>query len=395
MNILIIHNSYQIPGGEDEVVRSEKGMLEQFGHKVVLYARSNDEIEKFSLPAKVQFVVRNSQWSGQIAQDIRSVIRKEKIQLVHIHNTFLVIGPAVYQACRDEGVPVVQTLHNYRFLCPNGLFYRDGHICNDCLKFGRQSAIVNRCWRNSFSASLMITKTVDTFHSKGILQDGVQHYIALSNFSRQLYIENGFSADKISVKPNFLSFDPGQEKEKGDFALFVGGFFAYKGVETLVRAWRDIGDEFSLKMIGDGPLFSKTQSMKSSNVELFGRRSFQETLGYLRRARLLIVPSECYENFPRVIVEAFACGVPVIGSDAGVIPELVREGVTGLLFKAGDPHSLVQKAVQLVGNKALSAQMGQNVRREFELKYTEKRNYEELMAIYHKSIVAYRGGRKI
>ncbi len=389
MNILIIHNRYQIPGGEDEVVRSEKAMLERFGHKAVLYERSNVEIEQSSFTEKMRFAVRDVRWSPRSYREIREIIRKENIDLVHAHNTFLVISPSVYQSCRDENVPVVQTLHNYRFLCPNGLFYRDGHICTDCLKFGRQSAIVNRCWRNSFGASLMITKTVDAFYAKGILQDDIQHYIALSDFSRRLFVQNGLPEGKVSVKPNFFNFDPGSVMEKENYALYIGGFFSYKGVETLVSAWRDVGNECTLKMIGDGPLFSRIQEVKTDNIELLGRRSFEETIQYLRRARFLIVPSECYENFPRVIVEAFACGVPVAASDLGAMRELIREGITGVLFEPRNSRAMKEKVQQLIAQPALLKQMGKNARQEFEEKYTQESNYARLMDIYSRAVEQY------
>lgn len=382
MNILIIHNSYQIPGGEDEVVRSEIGMLREHGHKVVYYARSNDEIEKFSLPSKVRFAFRTNQLSEEIARDVRSIIQKEKIQLVHVHNTFLVIGPSVYQACREAGVPIVQTLHNYRFLCPNGLFYRAGHICSDCLKFGRQSAVVNRCWRDSFAASLVMTRMVDTYHAQGVLTDKIQQYIALSDFSRRLFVGNGFPEEKISVKPNFFECDPSPSRDKGNYALFIGGFFPYKGVETLAEAWRSEGAGIPLKMIGDGPLSSRIQGFSIKGVELLGRLPLTETQEYLRRARILIVPSECYENFPRVIVEAFAYGVPVAASDLGAMRELIREGETGTLFEPGNYRALLEKVKQLIAQPALLEQMGKNARQEFEEKYTQERNYVMLMDVY-------------
>ena len=188
MKILVVHNHYLERGGEDEAVEAEVQMLRKYGHDVIFYERSNTEIKEKSLYRKIKFSFKDIRWSKKTYHEIRSLIQKEKPDLAHIHNTFLGISPSVYDACYDENLAVVQTLHNYRFLCPNGVFYRDGHICEDCLREGMKAAVVHKCWRGSRLLSFLIAQVVRSIRKKSLLKH-VNKFIALSQFSRQKYIE--------------------------------------------------------------------------------------------------------------------------------------------------------------------------------------------------------------
>lgn len=383
MKILLIHNRYLEPGGEDEVVLAEKRMLEHFGHSVVFYERENREIKQLGFLAKIRFLFKDIYDSKRTYNEVRSLVQREKPDIAHVHNTFFMISPAVYDACRDEGVAVVQTLHNYRLLCPVGTFYRQGRICEDCLKVGRKAAVLNRCRKESYFQSLILKGIVDRLHAQKVFFEKVSRCIVLSEFSRQIYVKNGFSKNYFSVKPNFIEFDPGISDKASEYGLFVGAFQEYKGIKTLLEAWKTLPGPFALKMIGDGPLFRETALKgQNSSIEYLGRKPLAEVLEILKKALFIVVPSECYENFPRVVAEAFACGVPVIASRIGVFPELIKDGETGLLFEPRNETDLRAKINTLLSDRASAQRMGQRARREYEEKYTLKENYEMLLDIY-------------
>ncbi|MBF0522432.1 MAG: glycosyltransferase family 4 protein [Candidatus Omnitrophica bacterium] len=388
MKILVIHNSYYYQGGEDEVVAAEKKMLESQGHQVVCYLRSNKTIEEFGFLKKINFFFKDVFWSKDVYQEIKSLIQREKPDIAHIHNTFFVITPSVYDACYDEKLPIVQTLHNYRFLCPNALFYRREKICSHCVSSGIQQAILQKCWKNSYLKSFLLTKIIHSLQKKQILTNKVSCFIAPSAFCKQKFVENGFPAEKIFIKPNFLNknFDRPLETRK-DYALYVGALRDYKGVMTLVKAWAGISNPLALKIIGDGPLKKDLMILsRGLPIEFLGQKPQEETMRLMQGASFLIVPSECYETFSRVIIEAYACGVPVIASNIGAIKEIVEDGKTGVLFKSGDVEDLAIKIRCLLGNPQVARQMGQNAYKIFDEQYTAEKNYQVLMNIYRKAM---------
>jgi glycosyltransferase involved in cell wall biosynthesis len=383
MKILLIHNRYLEPGGEDEVVLSEKALLEEHGQEVLFYERQNAEFKTYSFLDKLRFFLSDVYWSKRTYQEVRQLIRKHKPHLAHIHNTFSVVSPSVYQACLDESLPIVQTLHNFRFLCPIGVFYRQGKICEECLERGRSQVVKHKCWKNSRWLSSVLQRTVEQFYKKGIVPNGIQRYIALSEFSRQKYIQNGFPQDKVCVKPNFLTPDPGNKHQLGNHVLYVGALQPYKGIDTLLNAWKKINPATSLKIIGDGPLRSHVLSSDQKHkIEFLGRKPLKDVLEFIKGARFVIVPSECYENFPRVIVESYACGVPVIASRLGAVAELVDDQKTGLHFDAFHAEDLAQKINFLLNDSVLCVRMGEEARKVYLSKYTAEKNYQHLKSIY-------------
>ena len=388
MKILIIHNHYQRYGGEDAVVEAEKRLLVEYNHKVILYERSNTEINKYSFLKKIGLYF-NMHWSEDDYLDIKNLIQKEEPDIAHIHNTFLLITPSAYYACKELNVPIVQTLHNYRFLCPGANFYRNGHICEECLKRKNfRKGILNGCWRNSNLLTAAVAKMLKFHYKKGTFKNLIDCYIALSKFSKNKFIKTGFNKEKIIVKPNFVNFDPGERREIGNYALFAGRLSTEKGIWTLVKALKKI-DKLPLKIIGTGNLsevLMKYSKKRSLNIEFLGQKENKEVINYIKNSTFVIVPSECYETFGQVIIESFACGVPVIASRIGAIGEIIQEGKTGLLFEAGNPDDLNKKINNLYKNIDLIKEMGKNARKEYEEKYTPKKNYEILMNIYQNVI---------
>ena len=384
----MIHNRYLEKGGEDEVVNSEIKMLKQFCHQVFFYERSNREIKNFSLCGKLHFFAKGIIWSKKTYDEIKRLIKSEKPDIAHIHNIFLLISPSVYYALSEQGIPIIQALHNYRLFCPKGIFYRDGKICEECKSGNFIPSIIHRCWRNSFILSLFLARMLRFHFRKKTLQNKISAYIASSEFSKNKFIELGLPRDKISVKPHFVDLKIEKEEDRENYALFIGRLVDYKGINTLISAYEKLSN-LRIKIIGDGPLHKelKEKVRKINNIELLGRLSSnRDVLECMRKSRFVIFPSECYETFGKVIIEAFACGVPVIVSRLGARIELVEDGRTGLRFTPGDPEDLASKIEWAWENSKEMEEMGRNARRNYEENYTPERNYEMLMGIYNKTI---------
>jgi glycosyltransferase involved in cell wall biosynthesis len=292
------------------------------------------------------------------------------------------ISPSAYHAARSERVPVVQTLHNFRITCPNALFFRQGRVCEDCLgKLVPWPGILHACYRGSPAASGVTAAMIALHRVMGTWSRAVDVYIALSQFARDKFIAAGIAAERIVVKPNFLYPDPGPGEHMGRFALFVGRLSPEKGVTTLLDAWREIGSGFTLKVVGAGPEESLLAQPRPG-VEWLGWQPHERVVQLMKEAAFLVLPSEWYENFPMTLVEAYATGLPVIGSALGSLAELIHDGETGRHFRPGDATDLAGIIEWAVRHPALLAEQGRNARREFELRYTAEQNYAALMQIY-------------
>jgi glycosyltransferase involved in cell wall biosynthesis len=389
LKIVIAHNAYLQPGGEDEVVNAESNLLTRAGNEVFEYFRHNNEIKAESAFSNVALGFRTL-WSPAARNQLYLLLKKCKPDIVHFHNTFPLISPAAYYACRDLGVPVVQTLHNYRLFCAAAAFYRDGRVCEECLEKSRWQAVRHGCYRQSRSASAAVAAMLSFHHWYGTWKNLVNCYIALSEFSRAKFIEAGLPPEKIVVKPNFVLPDLGVGPESREYAVFLGRLSEEKGLRTLVQAWAHVNRNCPLRVIGEGPLLNEIRSEISrsalSHVRLDGRLSRQESLTALQGARIFILPSNCYENFPMTIAEAYACGTPVLASRLGAMQEIVHDGCTGLHFTPCDADDLAKKVEWAWAHPEEMRAMGRNARAEYELKYSAERNYNLLLAIYHQTI---------
>lgn len=382
MQILQIHSYYQIRGGEEETREAETNLLQQMGHQIKLYEDSNQRITSLN---NAQMVFRTI-WSREAYQVVKQTLQNQSFDVVHIHNFFPLMSPSIYYAAKDAGVPVVQTLHNYRLLCPNALFFRAGQVCEDCL--GKKipwPGIQHSCYRQSRPASGTVASMLSIHHLLNTWTQMVDCYIALTEFARQKFIQGGLPAEKIVVKPHFISPDPGVGSGKGGYALYVGRLSLEKGLDTLLAAWEKLGGKIPLKIIGDGHLRDQVAVAVNQlpHVEWLGRKPIHEVYDLMGEAKMLIFPSKWYETFGRVVIEAFAKGTPVIAANIGAIAELVDSGRTGLHFAPNDPEDLAIKVETILANPTLLSQMRQEARAEFEAKYTAQQNYQQMMTIYN------------
>ena len=365
-------------------------MLRTRGHAVRVFTVHNDEVDTMSKWS----LTRKTFWNDAIYQELRETIRCDRPDVVHFHNTFPLVSPAGYYAAHDEGVRVVQTLHNYRLMCPSATLYRKERVCEDCV--GRRLAwpgILHRCYRDSTLATGLSAAMFAYHRYWGTWTNLVDVYIALTEFSRQKFIEGGLPAAKIVVKPNFVLDDPGEGQGGGGYAVFVGRLVSEKGVKTLLEAWRQLDGGVPLKIVGDGPLRGAISAAARSGtrIEWLGHRAPFEVYAILAAAEVTIFPSQWYEGFPMTIIESFASGTPVIASRIGGIPELVRPGRTGRLFQPGAAADLAREVKELLARPHEVQAMRSVCRHTHVNNFTAQQNYPLLMATYRRALRAGNG----
>lgn len=387
MNILFVHNAYQHYGGEDAVVESEIALLRSRGHAVELYQRHNDELHGMAPAGAALAAV----WSRRSAGQVSMVCDLLRPDLIHVHNTFPLISPSIYWAAAQKRIPVVQTLHNFRLLCPQGTFLRQGRVCEDCLGKPPWRAVLRKCYRNSAPQSAVLAGMLSAHRAAGTYQKRVTRYIALSAFSRERFIAGGLPAARLRIKPNFVdgAVEPGTGARQG--GLYVGRLSEEKGIATLLDAVRQ-GSAARIEAIGAGPLEAAVAAQLGAGY--LGFRPRQEILHKMRGAAFLIVPSMCLEQLPTTILEAFSCGLPVIASRLGALSHIVEEGVTGLLFNAGDPADLAAKLAWAASHGDAMQRMGRAARADYAAKYTPSINYQMLLDIYEDAISAVQSERQ-
>jgi len=392
VRILIAHNAYQQRGGEDSVVDAEAELLRSHGHEVELYSRSNEEVPGLG----VVTLIRDTMWSARTGRDLKDVVRRFRPDIIHAHNTFPLISPSLYWAARRERVPVVQTLHNFRLLCLNALFLRQGSVCEDCMGRAPWPGVVRGCYRGSRGASAALAGSLILHRGLGTYTKQVARYIALNEFCRAKFIEGGLPASRIVVKPNFVDWaqppagSAVAAQQPRDGFLFVGRLSLEKGIETLAQAMTGV-PELALRVAGEGPESARLQGM--ANVEQLASLPGTAVMNEMLRAVALVTPSICYENFPRVIVEAYACSLPVIASRIGALAEIVVDGETGVLFEPGNADDLARKLAWAQAHPAEMARIGRQARARYEEHFSREANYAQLMQIYNAVLAEGQSGR--
>jgi len=382
MKILIVHNHYQQAGGEDNVVAAEARLLADNGQDVEVWSVDNKDLPS-GIGGKIKTALNTgySQSSRALALERIGAFRPD---VVHVHNFFPQISPSIYDACLDENVPVVQTLHNYRLICPGAMLMRDGKICEQCITGSPYQAVRYGCYRGSKLGSAVVAHMVAQHRQLGTWQNKVNRFIALTGFAKSKFIAAGFPAAKIEVKANFVA-DPLQQTTRTTtarpgFALFVGRISEEKGIKTLLQAWSTLTDQALLKVAGAGPLEAMLHGTK--NVAVLGRQTPTEVSDLMRQAAFLVMPSIWYEPFGLVLIEALAHGLPVLASRLGSMVDIIEDGKTGLLFEPGNPQDLADKVQWLIEHPAECRRMGENARTVYLANYTPEHNYQQLLAIY-------------
>jgi len=384
MRVLLAHNRYVHRGGEDAVFDQEGDLLREHGHEVVELLRDNRDLQGGDARMALDSI-----YSIRSRSEAERVMKRLKPDILHVHNTLPQISPSIYYAAAARKVPVVQTLHNYRLLCANGMLMRDGGVCEDCVgrTFGFP-AIMHRCYRDDRLASLSVVSTVAIHHVVGTWRNRVTRYIALCEFARSKVLEAGLRPERVVVKPNFardrhVGVDLGGPRSG---ALYLGRLSVEKGVNVLIDAWRTL--DVPIDIIGTGPLEARMRSTVGPAVTMKGFLADDDVTDAMRRSSFVLMPSIVYEGFPMVVAEAFSAGTPILASRIGALAELVEDGVTGLHFHPGDPADLAAKVRWAHDHPAEMAEMGANARRRYERSYTPEANYTRLMEIYEEARAA-------
>jgi glycosyltransferase involved in cell wall biosynthesis len=383
MKLLVCHEFYRQFGGEDQSFLDEVSLLRSKGHEVVEYTRHYEEITRSS---RIGVALR-SVWNTSAYRELRSLIRRERPDVVHCTNLFPLISPAAYQAAHDEGVPVVQALRNYRLVCPSATLVRNGEVCERCLnKTLPWPAVWHRCYQNSRLGSAALA-TMLGIHNLRHTWRQVDCFYTPSKFARSLFIRAGFPAERIEVKPNSVIPDPGAGSGDGGYALFIGRLAPEKGLSTLLDAWAALEEDLPLHVVGDGFCrgLAEEAAARDARIIYLGELRKEQVLEQLRAAKFLVMPSVWYETFGRTIVEAYATGTPVIASRLGSMQELVVHQETGLLFEPGSASSLARAVRELCCRGDMLA-MRRRARREFEDKYSAEQSYRCLMSIYQRAL---------
>ena len=388
MKILQIHNTYQYRGGEDQVVATEKALLEAHGHRVIQYLRHNGEITGYG-PLKTIGLWPTALWAPRACREVEQLIAREKPDIAHVHNTLPLISPMVYASCRRAGIPVVQTLHNFRLACAGANFYRRGKICRTCLGHSPLRALGKPCYRNSRIQTAAVATMLQCHRWWNTWQRDVDSYVALTQFMKRRMIRCGLPRKKIMVKPNSPTTDEQPQPSRPRHVLYMGRLSPEKGVEDLVRAWKAL-PRVPLKIAGDGPLAPRLKHQLArhglNQIQLLGHLDRQALNKMLAQAWLVIVPSRCYEGFPLTIAEAFCAGKPVIAPRMGAAAELVSHAATGFLYHPGSQRDLVRWIQRALARPTQLPRMGENARSIYLARYSTQKAHDRLMQIYKRTL---------
>lgn len=382
MRILKVHNYYTQPGGEDTVFHAETNLLRSRGHEVIEFIEHNEKIKGMNKT----LVALQTIWSQSSYRKLKRFLKDTKPDVVHFHNTFPLISPAAYYACRALEIPVVQTLDNQRLICPAATFYRDGKLCLDCMgKTPPLPGVLHACYHNSRMHTAVVASMLTVHRWLRTWKRMVDIFLCSTDFYRGLFAQCGLPLEKMIVMPHFVKPPPPAHSKKGDYAVFVGRLDPEKGLNILLDAWRSL--DIPLKIRGNGSLSQRAREFVRShnmqNIEFVERVDAQGLSDLIGGARFLVVPSGgYYETFSMVTVEAYSHGVPVIAPNIGVSPELVSDGQTGSLFDSGNSNDLAKKAMWIHDHPDEAEAMGGNGRKVFEMRYTEERCYQTLIEAY-------------
>ncbi len=367
------------------MVEAERELLKRNGHEVFQYTAHNATVNTM---ASVELALKTV-WNGASYRLVRRLIAEQAIEIVHVHNTLPLISPSVYYAARAQNVPVVQTLHSYRLLCPAATFYRAGEICELCLgKTFKYPSVLHRCYRGSAPASAAVSTMLAAHSIAGTFQSKIHAYIALTEFARNKFCQAGLPAERVVVKPNFLFADPGAGNGQGGYALFGGRLTAEKGLAALLDAWQANAQAIPLKIAGDGPMRPYVQERAASlpNVEYLGQCEHARLISLLQGAAFLVFPSRWYEGMPMVVLESMACGTPVVAFAVGSLNDLIADGENGVKLPLNGSAQLAN-FLHDPGGLAKLTRLRTGARVYFERNFTADRNYQLLLDVYQRAVV--------
>ena len=391
MHVLVVHNRYASaqPSGENKVVDQEVELLRSGGHRVELFERRSDDIGSMSLLAKAALPLRVP-WNAAVRSELADRLRTERPDVVHVHNVFPLLSPAVLAACADAGVPAVATLHNYTQICPPGTLQRDGRPCTECVGSTPLPAVRHGCYRGSRLATVPLAVSLSANRRRW--WSGVERFLCISGAQRDVLVNAGMPAERLSVKHNFVPDPDARRTDTGEHLLFLGRLAEAKGVRLLMAAWDEVaaggGVGVPLVIAGTGPLEAEVSAWAAGrdDVRYVGLYDTAECQKAIARSVAVVVPSTWLEAFGLVVVEAMAAGVPVVAAGHGAFVELVEDEVTGLLHRPGESASLASCIRRIAAEPDRNREMGRAARRRYEQGFSPAVGLDRLVEEYRTAI---------
>jgi glycosyltransferase involved in cell wall biosynthesis len=394
-SVVVVHERYQQFGGEDVAVEADLALLETNGHRVEYYERHNDEIKDLDAFGRFRLAA-GTVWSGRSRKALADILDRHRPDVLHAHNTFPLLSPSIYGAARIRGVPVVQSVHNYRLVCATGALLRDGRLCNECVGRLPLPAVRHGCYHASRPQSAVVASMLAVHRGLRTWDRDVDLFLPVSRHVLHRLTDAGaIPPERAVVRTNHLSPDPGLRPPGSDegYAVFVGRLSREKGVDVLVEAAARV-PELAVRIVGDGPerdrVVRLARDLQARNIDFLGSRPRAEVLDIVRRARCFVLPSVWEEPMGLVLLEAAALGVPVIGSNIGGTPEVVIPG-TGILFPPADVGALAAVLRDAVAHPSDWQLRGRAARRHFEESFTADIAYRSLLGCYER-VAATAGG---
>jgi glycosyltransferase involved in cell wall biosynthesis len=388
VRVLLVHNRYRsaAPSGENRVVDTEQAALAAAGHEVALFGRSSDDIEGWSRAKKATLPARVV-WSREARRGLAAAIGRFAPDVVHVHNTFPLLSPSVLYACRDAGVPVVATIHNYKLACASGDFFRQGAVCHDCAPGLPVPGARHGCYRGSRAATAPVVLAMAAH--RPAWRSLVSAYIFISAAQRDLLAGLSLPPDRVFVRHNLIPRRPAPEAAREPVVVYAGRLDEAKGARLLMAGWDCYragagGAGLRLVIAGAGPLDQEVAAWAATrpSVELVGQLDRDQCSGLMARARGVLLPSAWEETFGLVVVEAMAVGTPPIASGHGSFPELINSGVDGVLFTPGDPADLGRVINDLEASPDQFEKYGAQARLTYEQRFDPQRSLDDLLKIY-------------
>lgn len=393
MKILILHNRYRFAGGEDASVSLEAELLRTNGHAVLEHLVDNRDLAAAPWIDRAR-IAWESNWSKRRHEEVRALCREHRPDIAHVHNFWPQLTPSVYSACRSEGAAVVQTIRNFRLMCLNGTFFRQGRHCTLCRGRSPWPGILFRCYRGSWTASIAAARMIVDNRRRKTWEHDVDQWIAMSEHSRAQFAEFGIPAEKMIIKPNFCpDSGPPVEPDRGrPIFLYVGRLSPEKGIFVLLEAWRKVraespSFEAELRIAGDGPSKAEVEKEAASlgSVSILGWLAPPQVALEIRRSHAVVVPSLVPETFGRSVIEAWSCARPVLAADLGALSELIRDRADGRLHAPGDAAALAAHLREIATDAAGVARMGRAGYQRWRLGYSPETNYAILMKAYERA----------
>lgn len=392
MKILVAHTYYQQRGGEDAIFEQECALLRDSGHEVRTYTRHNDELRAPGSPRALS-LARDTLHSRTTSRQLEELIAGWRPHVAHVHNIHPLISPSIYSTLHNAGVPIVQSIHNYRWFCIGGTFFRNGRVCEDCFRkpWGRLHGLVHRCYRQSFGPSAVLSLTQQRASGpRKLFGRSIRLILVNTEFIRTLFVEAGYPKSQLALHPNFLarpSVTP--STRRGGPVLFAGRLDVPKGVDTLVRAAALLpGKKFEL--VGDGPqrgaLEALARELGATNVHFAGSLPAEDCRARMAVASISVVPSIWYESFPMVLLENFGAGTPVVASRIGSLATIIRDGENGLVFEPGNATDLARQLARLDADPGLGIRLATQAWEDLATHYSPEAALSRLQRLYEEAI---------